>query len=182
MYYIDEAFEINHRPDRKRIIQYVKDEPDPGQYACWNKLADMADKESQYFCFFQNDVFVIEGWLKKLRWYLDNNLCDAVFPDQQPKRRSYVRNSYLHKPWETQSLDGARDAGMLYIKKDVFYNIGKWNEKKKIHSGEADIYARIPKSVITNQTMLMHIEHGNGYDKRDLMKEKYDSDCLESNQ
>ena len=179
-YYIDEVFEINKRDDRKRIIHLVENNPDPGQYACWNRLADMA--KGEYLCFYQNDVFVQEGWLPKLRYYLDNDMCDAVFPDQQPKKRYYVKDSYKYEPNDVKALQGGRDAGMLYIKKDIFYSIGKWNEKKKIHSGEADIYNRIPRQLITNQTMLLHIEHGSGYDKRDLMNEKYTNDCLVSNQ
>src|SRR3990167_7032690 len=149
MHYIDEVFEFGKRDDRKRIILPVNKDSDPGQYACWNKLADMATGD--YLCFFQNDVFVQEGWLRKLRYYLDRDMCDAIFPDQQPKKR-------------------------VYIKKDIFHTIGRWNEKKRIHSGEADIYHRIPRQLVTNQTTILHIEHGSGYDKKMIMKEKYDSD------
>lgn len=173
-YYIDEVFEFDKREDRKRIIHLVENDPDPGQYACWNRLAKLA--KGEYLCFFQNDVFVTEGWLPKLRYYLDNNMCDAIFPDQQPKKREYVKQSYTYSPNDIKALDGARDAGMLYIKKDVFENIGRWNESLKIHTGEADIYRRVPRALITNQTMLLHIEHGSGYDKRDLMKDKYEND------
>jgi len=179
MYYVDEVFEINKREDRKRIIHYVEQEPDPGQYVCWNRLADMA--KGKYLCFFQNDVFVQEGWLPKLRYYLDKDMCDAVFPDQQPKNRDYVKKSYTYAPDSKEAQCGGRDAGMLYIKKDSFYEIGKWNEKKRIHNGEADIYSRIQRQITTNQTMLLHIEHGSGYDKRNLMTEKYNNDCLISN-
>ena len=115
MHYIDEVFEFGKRDDRKRIILPVNKESDPGQYACWNKLADMATGD--YLCFFQNDVF---------------------------------------------------------------HTIGRWNEKKRIHSGEADIYHRIPRQLVTNQTTILHIEHGSGYDKKMIMKEKYDSDCIVS--
>lgn len=178
MHYIDEVFEFGKRDDRKRIILPVNKDSDPGQYACWNKLADMATGD--YLCFFQNDVFVQEGWLRKLRYYLDRDMCDAIFPDQQPKKREYIKNSYTYNPDSTEALQGARDAGMLYIKKDIFHTIGRWNEKKRIHSGEADIYHRIPRQLVTNQTTILHIEHGSGYDKKMIMKEKYDSDCIVS--
>src|SRR3990167_1018491 len=101
-YYIDEVFEINKRDDRKRIVHLIENNPDPGQYACWNKLADMATGE--YLCFYQNDVFVQEGWLRKLRYYLDRDMCDAIFPDQQPKKREYIKNSYTYNPDSTEAL------------------------------------------------------------------------------
>jgi GT2 family glycosyltransferase len=174
-YYTDEIFEMNRRNDRTRIVDVLsKNNLDLGQYAYWNKLADLA--KGEYLCFFQNDVFVTEGWLPKLRYYLDNNLCDAVFPDQQPKKRDYVKKSYTYNPNSKEAMDGGRDAGMLYIKRDVFYKIGKWNDKLKIHTGEKDIYQRIPRQITTNQTMIMHIEHGSGYDKRDLLTDKYNYD------
>ena len=113
----------------------------------------------------------------KLRYYLDNDMCDAVFPDQQPKKRDYVKQSYTYSLDSAEAKQGGRDAGMLYIKKDVFNVIGRWNENKRIHTGEADIYNRIPRQLITNQTMILHIEHGSAYEKRDLLKEKYDADC-----
>ena len=174
-YYMDEVFEINKRPDRRKIIHDVQILPDPGQYACWNKLADLA--LGDYLCFFQNDVFVTEGWLPKLRYYLDNNLCDAIFPGQQPKKRDYVKKSYTYNPDSKEAQDGAKDAGMLYIRRDIFDKIGRWNEKMRIHNGEADIYRRIPRMITTNQTMIMHIEHGSGYEKSKLYPEKYNEDC-----
>ncbi len=178
-YYTEEIFEFGRREDRKRVIHYVEQTPDPGQYACWNRLADMA--KGEYLCFFQNDMFISEGWLPKLRYYLDNNLCDAVFPDQQPKKRSYIKLSYTYDRDSNEAKTGGRDAGMLYIRKDIFKTIGGWNEKKRIHSGEADIYARIPRQITTNQTIVLHIEHGNGYDKRDKLPDKYNTDCQITN-
>jgi len=174
-YYMDEIFEINKRDDRKKIVLKTENEPDPGQYACWNRLADMA--HGKYLCFFQNDVFVTEGWLPKLRWYLDNDKCDAIFPDQKPKKRDYVKKSYTYAPESKEARDGGQDAGMLFIKKDVFYSIGKWNENMRIHNGEKDIYARIKRQLVTNQTMILHVEHGSGYEKSALYPEKYNEDC-----
>src|SRR3990167_3868636 len=49
MYYIDKIFEINKREDRVRVVDVLSDQnPDPGQYACWNKLAYMA--KGEYLC------------------------------------------------------------------------------------------------------------------------------------
>jgi GT2 family glycosyltransferase len=174
-YYMDEVFEINKRDDRKKIELRTENEPDPGQYVCWNRLADMA--KGEYLCFFQNDVFVNEGWLPKLRYYLDNDMCDAIFPDQEPRKRDFVKESYTYLPDTKDAQNGARNAGILYVKKDVFYKIGKWNEKMRIHNGEQDIYGRLPRFITTTQTMIIHVEHGSGYEKSKLYPQKYDMDC-----
>jgi hypothetical protein len=105
-------------------------------------------------------------------------MCDAVFPDQQPKKREYAKKTYTYDPNSKEAVtEVGRDAGMLYIKKDYFYKIGKWNEKMRIHNGEQDIYNRIPRQITTNQTMIMHVEHGSGYEKSALYPEKYNEDC-----
>lgn len=181
-YYSDEIFKLNLRPDRKWIKRYVKDEPDPGQYACYNIGAKEATGD--YLCFFQNDVFVNEGWLKVLRYYLENDLADVVFPDQQAKERAFVKASYKFKMDSLKSGQGARDAGILMLTKEAFAKLGGWNENIKVHYGERDIYERIGKlglrERLTNKTMITHLEHAAGWTRVDKEKEKYDQDSTVS--
>ena len=178
-HYLNEFLFFNKRKDRKWVKRYCSKIPDPGQYACYNIGAKKA--KGDYLCFFQNDVFVWEGWLRNMRWYLENGY-DAVFPDQQYKTREFVKASYDF-PFESEDArTGARDAGILYIKREAFDQIGGWNEDIKIHFGERDIYEKINglKWTVTCKTMVTHLEHAAGWTKLELEPQKYNSDVTES--
>lgn len=180
--YNDNVFFMGKREDRQWIKIDCDNEADPGQYTCWNKGAKLA--KGEYLCFFQNDVFVHEGWLDNMKYFLDKNLADVVFPDQAPKTREFVKRSYRVSPEDEFTKLGAKDAGMFLITKKAFEKIGDWNEKMKMHYGEADIYKRISDNELrerfTNKTMILHLEHAAGWEKHLLEKEKYDKDYTES--
>src|SRR3990167_6252887 len=134
-YYVDQ-WQFDKREDRRKIELTE----DPGQYAVYNLGAKEA--KGEYLCFFQNDVFVPEGWLKDLEWYLDNMPeVHAVFPDQGLNFRETVKKSYELK--HEDALMGTRDAGILFIRRSIFDVIGGWNENIKTHFGEKDIYSKI---------------------------------------
>src|SRR5437762_1881004 len=75
-----------------KIDKHLEPEPDPGYTACMNLGAKEA--KGDYLVFLQNDVFVQEGWLPGLRQYLETGKWDVVFPDQTPRNREYVLDSY----------------------------------------------------------------------------------------
>lgn len=177
-YYVDEFYKLGKRADRKWIKRYCSQTTDPGQYACYNLGAKEA--KGDYLCFFQNDVFVWEGWLKNMKYYLDQKLADVVYPDQQAKSREFVKASYKFPINSKEALQGARDAGMILMTKEGFKKTGGWNEKIKIHYGEKDFFTRISKAglkdIVTCKTMITHLEHAAGWTRVDLEKENYDND------
>jgi len=177
----NDELQLGEREDRQWIKIYEKDEKDPGQYACYNKGAKMA--RGDYICFFQNDIFVHEGWLDNLKYYLDNKLADVVFPDQQPKTREFVKESY-QGTYADATKGGCREAGMLLITKEGFERTGGWNEKMKMHYGEKIFYYALSgvglKWVVTCKTMILHLKHGSGWDKNTMNYEKYKQDHHDS--
>lgn len=171
----EKLFEFNKRDDRKWITHYCKDEVDPGQYARYNEGAKLA--KGDYLCFFQNDVFVNEGWLTDLRYYLDNQLADAIVPDQGVRTRQEVKDSY-GKSYEESTI-GNRDAGLILMTREVYNKVGGWDESMRIHYGEKMMYLKLGtlgSFTITTKTMITHLEHANGWDKRLFEKGKYDED------
>lgn len=177
-HYVDEFFKLNKRVDRVWIKRVVAEIGDPGQYATYNIGAKLA--KGDYICFFQNDVFVNEGWLKNLRYYLDNDLADIVYPDQQAKPRDYVKKSYRARFNSRGGIGGARDAGLILMTKKAFNKLGGWNETIRIHYGEKDLFTRASqlqlREIITRKCLITHLEHAAGWTKLDLEKDKYDKD------
>lgn len=164
-----EVFGFDKNPNRKRIIQTE----DPGQYATYNIGAKEA--KGEYLCFYQNDVFVPEGWLKDLEWYFENMPeVQAVFPDQWPENREFVKRSYELK--HNESMMGSRDAGILFIRKSSFEEIGGWNDKVKVHFGEKDIYGKLSNFVVTCKPMIVHLEHAAGWERSIHEWDKYSDD------
>lgn len=181
-HYTDKIYRLGLRADRRWIKRDAKTEGDPGQYAIYNIGAKLA--KGDYLCFFQNDVFVGEGWLDNLKYYLDNELADVVYPDQQAKTRDFVKASYQFELDSKGARQGARDAGLILITKKAFEGLGGWDEKIRIHYGEKDLFLRIAekrfKEIITCKTMITHLEHAAGWTRVDVEKDNYDQDYTAS--
>ena len=145
-----------------KIDKYIKNEKDIGCYASYNLGVSQADPDSKYFVFIQNDVFVFEGWMEGLRKYLENNLADVVFPDQVPRDREYVLNSY-NLAWDSvEAMKGSRDAGLMMMTRRAFEIVGGWPEGLKTAIiAEKHMYDRIGRAGLrwadTNKVMITHI-------------------------
>ena len=72
-------------------VTWMKLKDDPGYTAGMNIAAKRA--EGDVLVFIQNDVFVREGWLNGLLYYVNKGF-DVVYPDQAPRDRQYVLDSY----------------------------------------------------------------------------------------
>lgn len=109
--------------------------------------------------FLQNDVFVWEGWLRNMRYYIEENMADCIIPDQCPRDRKFVKMSYDLTPEEGMRY-GSRDAGCLMITRKAFERCGGWNEKLSLLC-EADFYQRMAnagvRQVDTCKVMISHI-------------------------
>ena len=158
-------------------FKHLKPSPDPDYAACMNLGAKEA--KGEYLVFLQNDVFVHEGWLPGLRQYLDSGKWRVVYPDQSPRNRQYVLDSYTRDPFHPESLTGSRDAGLMMITREAFDKVGGWDDDLSLLA-ERDMYERLGKAGIlwtdTNKVLITHImgatnwvQHHNdpeGYDKR----------------
>lgn len=125
--------------------------------------------------FMQNDVFVWEGWLPKLRWYIDNHFADAMFPDQCPRDRKFVEQSYLLDDISAMKF-GSRDAGLLMITKEAFAKTGGWNKDLSLLA-EKDFYERMGKAGVTYKdtckVLITHIMAATNLDLLNTNLEEY---------
>lgn len=139
---------------------WLKPEEDPGYTGGMNMGAEVATGE--VLVFIQNDVFVREGWLKDLLWYIDNGW-EAVFPDQVPRDRDFVKESYKRDYDNPEAKKGGRDAGLLMITKAAFERAGKWGKDLGLLA-ERDFYDRMAKAGVrwtdTNKVLITHIMAG----------------------
>ena len=170
------------RDDYKVLVPFthLKPSPDPDYASCMNLGAKEA--KGKYLVFIQNDVFVSEGWLPGLRQYLEKGY-DVVWPDQIPRPREFVLETYKLDPFDEQILHGkytgARDAGLIMMTREIFDKVGGWGEGMSLLA-ERDIYERLQninyKAVQTTKVYIAHImgatnwlQHVNdrkGYDVR----------------
>ncbi len=139
-----------------KIDKYIKSEG-WGYTKSMNEGAKLASGE--FLVFFQNDVFVWENWLPDLREYLEMEMADCVIPDQMPRPREFVLQSYAMTPAEAMQY-GSRDAGLLMITKDAFKKTGGWDERQSLLA-EKDFYQRMGNAGVhqidTCRVMISHI-------------------------
>lgn len=160
------------------IEKYIEQKQyDLGCFASYNKGAVIA--EGDVLVFIQNDVFVREGWLSAMRYYIDNNLADVVYPDQVPRNRKSVEKSYSLRPEE--AMFGGRDAGMMMITKEGFDKTGGWDKRIKASViGWKQMFRSIDKAGLrwtdTCKTFITHIAGGTNWMKSD---EQFSKECNE---
>lgn len=137
---------------------HLKLDKDPGYTACMNLGASKATGD--VLIFMQNDVFVHEGWLPNMIWYIENNKADCVFPDQVPRSREYVLETYKREMDDPESMKGGRDAGLLMIRRSSFEKTGGWDEKLSLLC-DKNFYDRMNAAGVswtdTNKVFITHI-------------------------
>lgn len=158
-----------------KIDKYIKTEG-----KSYTQAMNLGAKEAtgDVLVFLQNDVFVNEGWLTDLRFYLDALNYEVVFPDQVPRSRQYIKDSYLRDFDHQDALKGGRDAGLMMITKEAFDKVGGWNEDLTLLA-ERDFYERMGKENIrwtdTNKVLITHIMAGTNLTRLDQKPEEYDT-------
>ena len=158
-----------------KIDKHLQPNPDPGYTACMNLGAKEA--KGDYLVFIQNDVFVHEGWLPGLRQYLESGNWDMVFPDQVPRTREFVLESYKRDPFEPESLKGSRDEGLLIITREMFEKMGGYNEELSLLQAR-DFYDRFSSAggrwTDTNKVLITHIMGATNWRLQHDNPEEYD--------
>lgn len=141
-----------------------------------NIAAEQANGE--YLAIVQNDVFVWEGWLKDLRYYLENGLGEAIIPAQFPQSRENILKSYDMTMEEGLNM-GARDACMIMITADAFKRTGGFNPDLRILQ-EADFYERMSvagvNQITTNKVQISHMTLGTHYQDMEEFERKMNHD------
>lgn len=154
---------------------YLKLDKDPGYTAGMNLGASQATGD--ILVFIQNDVFVHEGWLPGLSQYIEQDFVEAVFPDQVPRDRQYVLDSYKRDTFDPEAMKGGRDAGLLMITKKAFERTGGWNEKLGLLC-DKDFYDRMRKAGVawtdTNKVFISHIMAATNRQLDDDNPKEYD--------
>lgn len=148
----------------------------------FSKKVNMAAKEAkgEYLAIIQNDCFVWEGWLTNCRYYLEQDKADAIVPDQVPRSRQYILDSY--KDTLDEGFDkGAKDACMMYLRKESFDKAKGYNEK--IQSlVEGDFYHRLMNAGVrldsTNKVQVTHITLATHYQDMKEFDKKLHFDSL----
>lgn len=114
--------------------------------------------KGDYLVFLQNDVFVHEGWLPDLRYYLEKGISECIWPDQMPRSRVFVKQSYSMS-YDIAMQFGSRDAGLMMITKKAFQRTGGWDEELTLLA-ERDFYNRLAMaSVVTKDTCKVMVTH-----------------------
>jgi len=146
------------------------------EYTNYSTKMNLAAKEAigDVLIFVQNDVFVWEGWLKGLRYYLDNNLGEAIIPSQFPITRQQMLDTYA-MTYEEGLNKGARDACMIAITKEAFARTGGFDDNLQVFV-EKDFYQRMSDAgvnqITTNKVDITHITLGTHYQDMDAMEKK----------
>ena len=150
------------------------------EYTNYSTKMNMAAKEAQgeFLCFIQNDVFVWEGWLKGLRYYLENGLGEAIIPAQFPCTRQQILDSY-DMTYEEGLNQGARDACMIMITREAFDKTGGFDDNLQAFV-EADFYERMSdhqvNQITTNKVQITHMTLGTHYQDMEAFEKKMEHD------
>ena len=177
---IDNVPKFPFRDDYKVLdidkITFIVNKEDKGYYASLNQGAGLAIGEN--LCFIQPDVFVHEGWLRNMVYYLDTGY-DVVFPDQFPQRRDYIKRSY-EMSFEEATKWGGREAGCVIMSRKIFDKVTGWDDRLFNEFGEAAMYKRLDKVgarwTSTCKALVTHITAGTRYTMWDENPEKHIAD------
>jgi len=160
MHRIRDEYGVLRLDDEKRKVN----KKDVGYYKSLNQGAKLA--KGKYLVFIQPDVFVHEGWLDHLCYYLDNDMYDVVWPDQFPESREFIKKSY-DMSYEEATNFGGREAGCLIITREGFDKTGGWDERLFNEYGEAAFYMIIENAGLrwtgTCKSRITHITAGTRY-------------------
>ena len=170
----DDYHTLGLNPIDKDVTHLIFADKDPGYTGGMNAGTRIAT--GNVLVFIQNDVFVREGWLPDLLWYIKEGY-DVVWPDQVPRDREYIKASYRRSMDDPETLKGGRDAGLMMITKKAFDQIGGWNEKLGLLAEKDMMLNRIGKAGLkwceTNKVYITHIMAATNRDLLDKDPEEY---------
>lgn len=169
-----EKFPVRNDYKTLKIDHYIKTEGESYTQAM-NHGARIA--KGDVLVFIQNDVFVNEGWLEDLLYYIEVMDFEVVFPDQVPRDREYIKESYKLEFDDPKAMKGGRDAGLMMITREAFNRTGGWNEELTLLC-ERDFYERMAANDIkwtdTRKVQINHIMAATNLHRLDTNPKEYD--------
>ena len=156
---------------------YIINEKDKGYPAAMNQGAKLAT--GQYLLFMENDIFVWENWLPRLRYYLEHNLTDTIGPDQVPHTRKEVLK-YRRMSYEKAMTPGIQEQGMIMMKRSKFETTGGWDEKYWKFFGWPPFITKITRMGFrvnnTKKVLITHVCGTTVYDEYSKNNAKFNKD------
>lgn len=151
---------------------YIVEDEDKGYYAAMNRGASLATGE--YLCFIENDIFVFENWLTDLRYYLENDICDVIVPDQVPRKREEILK-FREMSYEENMFNGIQEQGLLMMRRSDFERVGGWDDRFfKVYGWKAFRITLDTKGLRVNSTTKVNISHIAGMSYFFDYEENYD--------
>lgn len=156
-----------------------------GYSKAMNIGVEMSSKDTEYVVLMHNDVFVQEGWLGKMRKYIESGNYEVVYPDQIARTRENIEDIYSGK--FTQGYD---EAGLQMMRKSDYLKTGGYDDDfKSVYQDLAFIRRKTGanlRTYATVDTFITHIgsvtyakdsaiEEKNREDEAKIIKDKYDS-------
>lgn len=169
-----EKFPVRDDYKTLKIDKYIKTEGES-----YTQAMNHGAKEAQgdVLVFLQNDVFVTEGWLEDLLYYIEVMNFECVFPDQVPRSREYIKEGYKLEMDDPEALKGGRDAGCLMITREAFNRTGGWNEELTLLC-EADFYKRMDRAGVrwtdTRKVQINHVAAATNLHRLDTKPDEYE--------
>jgi hypothetical protein len=116
-----------------------------------------------------------------LRQYLESGSFDFVFPDQVPRSREFVLETYKEDPFSARILGGdlvgARDAGCIMMTREIFDKVGGWGDGLSILA-ERDLYERLgtigARQAQTTKVYIAHIMGATNWLQHEKDRKDYD--------
>lgn len=168
-----EKFPVRDDYKTLKIDKYIKTE---GEKYTQAMNHGVLESQGEVLVFLQNDVFVNEGWLEDLLYYIEEMGFEAVFPDQVPRTREYIKESYRMEMDDPEAMKGGRDAGCLMITREAFNRAGGWNNDLTLLC-EADFYKRMEQAAVrwtdTRKVQINHIMAATNLHRLDKVPEEY---------
>lgn len=165
------------KPDKHIVID------DIGYSAAMNLGVKESDPDTKYVVLMHNDVFVQEGWLPKMRKYIENGTADVIYPDQIARTRENIKQIY-----SGEFTGGYDEAGMQMMTKENYLKCGGYDDDfKSVYQDLAFIKRKRDlnlRTLATVDTFITHlgsvtyakdatVEEKNRNDEGTLINKKY---------
>jgi len=129
---------------------------DIGFSAAMNLGVKESSPDTKYVVSMHNDVFVQEGWLPKLRKFLEEGRCEVIYPDQIARTRENMKKIYAGK--QPQGYD---ESGLQMMSKENYIKCGGWDEDfKSVYQDAAFISKKNNANLrmyCTTDTIITHL-------------------------
>ena len=146
---IDNGSALKHdRPEMYKAHKVILNEENKGVAKAWNQGIRVADGE--FICFLNNDTMVFDGWLEGLQealGKLDLVAATPMYGDAYARAPEAAEKAsiFKDKPIE-ESFSDFRDFSCVLTRKELFNEIGVFDEQFFAYCEDLDLYRRMEKA------------------------------------